>query len=337
MTSLKNPVLLAVTLLATSAAWAAPASTNILACVNSTTGAVRIVSSLSLCVAGEVGTSWAVVGATGATGATGPQGPAGATGAQGPAGATGATGAQGSIGLTGPTGATGAQGPIGLTGPTGATGAQGPIGLTGPTGATGATGAQGPIGLTGPTGATGAQGPIGLTGSTGATGATGAQGPTGVQGPTGPTGNTGATGATGPAGPTGYLFTMSFDNPSSDGPYYLAPNNTTFPLDPGINGVYDSGGYFNGVVLPAACTVSYLKVGTFNYYDDASDTSTFTVLKNGSSTSMGCSVTTLSGAKAICIDVTHTFSAIAGDILTLEYQQTNTSPYVAYTTALACL
>ncbi|MGB7984778.1 MAG: hypothetical protein WCF54_06425, partial [Terracidiphilus sp.] len=43
-----------------TAAMAAPASSNISACVNGSTGAVRIVASTSLCVAGETGTSWAL-------------------------------------------------------------------------------------------------------------------------------------------------------------------------------------------------------------------------------------------------------------------------------------
>ena len=47
---------------------AAPVSTNISACVNSTTGAVRIVASTSLCVAGETGMAWALVGPTGLKG-----------------------------------------------------------------------------------------------------------------------------------------------------------------------------------------------------------------------------------------------------------------------------
>ena len=59
---------------------AAPASTNIDACVNSSTGTVRIVASTSLCVAGETGLTWALSGATGPQGPTGPAGAAGATG-----------------------------------------------------------------------------------------------------------------------------------------------------------------------------------------------------------------------------------------------------------------
>jgi len=188
MYSLKHLGVFVFALFVGSAAFAAPVSTNVYACVSISTGAVRIVGSLSQCVLGETGMEWALVGATGPAG---PQGPIGSTGPQGPAGPIGLTGATGATGPAGATGATGAAGPTGAQGPIG------PIGLTGASGATGATGpqgAQGPIGPTGLTGATGATGPVG------ATGATGAAGPTGAQGPTGPTGPTGATGATGAAG-----------------------------------------------------------------------------------------------------------------------------------------
>jgi hypothetical protein len=80
MSSLKYVGVLAVSLLGNTAVMAAPVSTNISACVNSSTGAVRIVSSTSLCVEGEIGTSWAVTGAVGPTGPAGPAGPTGAAG-----------------------------------------------------------------------------------------------------------------------------------------------------------------------------------------------------------------------------------------------------------------
>jgi hypothetical protein len=110
-----------------TAAMAAPVSTNVSACVNATTGAVRIVASTSLCVAGETGTSWALIGPTGTTGAQGPQG------AMGPQGPTGATGAQGPTGATGPTGPTGPQGPAGSYG-TGAAPTGIPLSIGGNTG-----------------------------------------------------------------------------------------------------------------------------------------------------------------------------------------------------------
>jgi hypothetical protein len=145
MSSLKHLGVFVSALLAGTAAMAAPVSTNISACVNSTTGAVRIVASTSLCAGGETGMSWALVGPVGPTG---PQGPAGANGPSGPAGPTGAhggTGATGPQGLIGNTGVAGAQGPPGLGGAPGATGPQGPAGATGPPGSYG-TGAA-PTGI----------------------------------------------------------------------------------------------------------------------------------------------------------------------------------------------
>jgi Collagen triple helix repeat (20 copies) len=108
---------------------ATAATVTYYACINNSTGAVRIVSQSTVCNTGEHKIQW---NQTGPQGPQGPQGPKGATGAQGPKGATGATGA------TGPQGPQGLQGAKGATGATGATGPQGPQGLQGP---------QGPAGL----------------------------------------------------------------------------------------------------------------------------------------------------------------------------------------------
>ena len=262
MSSLKCLGVLGFSLIATTAATAAPVSTMIAACVNTSTGAVRIVSSTSLCVAGETGTTWAVVGPTGPAGPAGPTGAAGASGAQG------------------------ATGPAGAAGPAGSTGATGPAG------------------------------------------------------PSGPTGATGATGPAGPAGPTGFLYSLNLLNgDSSTITYFVAPNQTTF-LNDTTNASYvvpDSPGeLLNATVVPAACTVTYLKVGAYNYFGSGSDTTTFTVLKNGTATAMSCSVATAAGAKATCADTTHTFSVVGGDTLTLSISQTSSVPYVMYSTSLAC-
>jgi hypothetical protein len=114
MSSRNSLGVLVCSLLLGTAAMAAPLATQVNACVNSTTGAVRIVSSTTLCVAGESGMTWALVG------------PAGPIGPPGPAGATGSAGAIGPAGGVGPAGAVGPAGPTGPTGPTGATGATGP-------------------------------------------------------------------------------------------------------------------------------------------------------------------------------------------------------------------
>jgi hypothetical protein len=154
-------------LLAGTAAMAAPTSSTIAACVNTTTGAVRIVASTSLCVAGETGVMWALVGPTGPQG---PAGPAGASGPAGPAGSPGAPGTPGATGPTGPTGLTGATGPVGPVGPAGIPGTVGPPGTPGTPGATGPAGPVGPPGTPGSTGPAGPTGPKGDTGATGPAG-----------------------------------------------------------------------------------------------------------------------------------------------------------------------
>ncbi len=106
------------------------------ACVNKSSGSVRIIGASQSCGSAENALSWNVAGPTG------PAGPAGATGPTGPAGAAGPAGPAGPVGPAGATGPTGPPG-AGATGPTGPTGATGP---TGPTGVTGATGPTGPAG-----------------------------------------------------------------------------------------------------------------------------------------------------------------------------------------------
>jgi hypothetical protein len=75
------------------------------ACVNKSTGAVRVVSKTTVCKSTENKIMWNEIGPAGpagpkgATGATGPQGPSGPQGPQGPQGPTGAQGPQGPAGI----------------------------------------------------------------------------------------------------------------------------------------------------------------------------------------------------------------------------------------------
>jgi Collagen triple helix repeat (20 copies) len=87
---------------------------QIFACVNNSSGEIKIVAQNATCKNNESLLVWNVAGPQGPMGPVGPAGPAGATGAQGPAGA------QGPQGLPGPTGA---QGPTGPQGPAGTGGA----------------------------------------------------------------------------------------------------------------------------------------------------------------------------------------------------------------------
>ena len=122
----------------TTAGFAAAVTTGVIyACVNNSSGTIKIIAAGETCANNWTAISWSTeggapgpagaTGATGATGLTGATGPAGSSGAQGPAGATGATGA-GTIGATGPGGPTGATGPLGPSGPAGPVGATGPAG-----------------------------------------------------------------------------------------------------------------------------------------------------------------------------------------------------------------
>jgi len=190
---MKRLSVLAALLFTATTALAAPTTASINACVNTSTGTVRIVSSPGACVSGEAAVAWALAGPTGPQGPSGPAGANGAPGPIGPVGPAGINGAPGPVGSAGPVGATGAIGPVG---PAGINGAPGPVGSIGPIGPTGAVGPAGPAG---PTGLTGPAGPVGLQGSVGPAGP---QGPAGVAGPSGPTG------AQGPAGPQGPAATL---------------------------------------------------------------------------------------------------------------------------------
>lgn len=123
------------------AAGAGAAPGEIAACVNTSSGTIKIVGATETCKNNETRLTWNTQGIQG------PQGPQGATGPAGPTGPQGAVGLQGAKGDTGATGATGATGPAGPRGETGTAGAPGTRGPKGETGATGATGTQGTPGL----------------------------------------------------------------------------------------------------------------------------------------------------------------------------------------------
>ncbi len=111
----------------------------IYACVNNSSGALKIVRAGETCPANWTLIQWNDQGPAGAQGPTGPQGETGATGPTGPQGAMGPTGPQGETGVTG---ATGQQGEPGTAGRDGAPGS---VGATGPAGPQGATGPAGTI------------------------------------------------------------------------------------------------------------------------------------------------------------------------------------------------
>lgn len=185
---------------------------KVTACVNTATGAMRVIESGQSCAINgtpgnrglrEVKLTWNTKGPRGATGATGATGDAGSNGAVGAVGATGATGDKGAAGSTGAKGENGANGAKGETGAKGDTGADGAKGDKGDTGIDGAKGESGVKGDNGIDGAKGEKGDPGTAGTAGAKGEKGDQGIQGIQGIVGPAGEAGPAGPAGPAGAGG--------------------------------------------------------------------------------------------------------------------------------------
>jgi len=113
-------ITLAAVLVVSSVGFASAITTGLIyACVNNSSGTIKIVTATTQCSNNEIQLVWNAEGVAGLTGATGATGASGATGATGASGATGATGATGASGADGATGATGSQGPTGPEGPAG--------------------------------------------------------------------------------------------------------------------------------------------------------------------------------------------------------------------------
>jgi hypothetical protein len=137
------------------------------------------------------------------------------------------------------------------------------------------------------------------------------------------------------------LWTALYLNGDITGAYYFAPNSN---LPNGPNDTYNEaytvadspGEIINGAPSPIACTLSFLKVSGNNYHVSGAETASFRVLKNGTASSMSCTVNTASGGQSSCSDTTDTFSVAAGDFITIKTTQTTTTPYVMYSIATAC-
>ena len=108
------------------AAYANQPTSEIYACVNNSSGTIKVIGATGTCGTNEIKLVW---NTQGPQGLQGPQGVPGPAGPQGPQGAAGVTGPHGPKGDPGEPGATGAQGPQGATG---ATGPQGPAGMAAP-------------------------------------------------------------------------------------------------------------------------------------------------------------------------------------------------------------
>jgi hypothetical protein len=284
------------------------------------------------------GGHWAVLAQQGTTGATGPAGP---TGPQGPMGVIGATGGAGAAGPAGPSGATGAQGPPASfrgnwsSSTTYALGDAVFCAACSSSGSSYVSLVANNVGFDPPTSNVkwSLLARQGATGAAGVMGATGLTGPQGVPGPQGPAGANGTNGS----GVNAVSFAMEFINPGTNGgtTFYLSPISTVGSPSPTQNNAIASSTESNFSAIPVSCTMSALNVGVNNYNVSASDTTTITVYKNQAATSMSCSVTT-NGNGAGCHDITHTFSASAGDEISIAFVETNASPFNKVDVQVVC-
>jgi hypothetical protein len=148
-------------------------------------------------------------------------------------------------------------------------------------------------------------------------------------------------GQIGPAGPagsgaSGATYTASFTNPGSGAntTFYASPTITSYGTDIANNSAIATSTQANFITSPVACTVAALNVGVNNYSSPGADTTTIKVFKNGSATSMSCSVTT-NGNGAGCT-ATDSFSVVQGDSLALGFTETNSNPFNMVTVGLVC-
>lgn len=179
-------------------------------------------------------------------------------------------------GVPGPVGPEGPQGPVGPEGPTGETGPQGEQGLPGDPGPQGLQGEVGPAGLQGPkgdTGAQGLQGEQGLPGEQGPPGPQGLKGDQGLPGEAGPIGPQGPDGLPGP----GQLFgTADFVDALDTVGYVGLGGDPTVELDETAA----------ASVLTVAGTVR-----DFVFVHDGGASVTYTVVHNGTATTIECTTT----------------------------------------------
>jgi hypothetical protein len=151
-----------VLLLAVAATWTWAEGTETVyhACVNNSSGTIKMIAPDEECKNNETRIMWNALGPAGPPGPQGSAGADGADGEPGPPGPAGADGAEGAVGPQGPQGPAGADGAIGPQGPQGEQGPPGEIGqVTVPVQVIGIEGPPGPPGAAGEPGPPGSEGP----------------------------------------------------------------------------------------------------------------------------------------------------------------------------------
>jgi hypothetical protein len=94
---------------------------------------------------------------------------------------------------------------------------------------------------------------------------------------------------------------------------------------------------FAGGAVPISCSFDRLFVNTFGSSGGA-DTITVNLVKNGSDTSLSCTVTAVTGSQVSCSDTNaaHAVAVVAGDNVALKYVQSSGAPIVRIGVGTRC-
>jgi len=125
-------------------------------------------------------------------------------------------------------------------------------------------------------------------------------------------------------------FTVGVINPASPSTYYSGLTGDT-------GNVSTNSPQFTGGAIPIACSFDRLFVTTFGV-SGAADTFTVNLVKNGTDTSLSCTVTSGTGIQVVCSDTNpaHAVSVVAGDNVSLKYVQTSGAPIVRIGVGTRC-
>ncbi len=120
-------------------------------------------------------------------------------------------------------------------------------------------------------------------------------------------------------------------------PFYFDPSTPpTLYANETTNGV-DAGNFF---VVPAACTLSSLKVGGIAtappFGGGYVSFDTFKVFVNGTDTGMGCSLPVSGSSKISCSDMTHTVPLSPADQLSIQFSPLDNGQNMRFSVTLLC-
>jgi hypothetical protein len=144
---------------------------------------------------------------------------------------------------------------------------------------------------------------------------------TGAAGATGPSGPAGIAGATGPAGANGAgVFGAALINP-------VSPNTLYYNLNGANQQQTTNNPEFAGMAMPVACTFDRLVVTAYGV-SGGGNSFTVTLVKNGTPTTLACTVLSATASLSTCSNISSGFSVVLGDLVALKVDQASGVPIV---------